>query len=346
MSFLFNHILQNGDPTPIDPNLELLAMPFSDPGFFHPRVLMSDPPMFFFILVVGSMDIITSLCRMLASRVAGLLQLRDRKGRGPAHFAAAGSKCRLFADTLASCGCQELLVANALERDTYGLLPIHYASCLGSILDVEFCIDCGSNYAALTEDVNEYSILELALKSTEFDLAKWLLTETTVPWSELSPGAGICISGSPSVSEAEYAEIFRLLETSGIDPVMPRHDENLLMHAIAEKSPVLLLACLQYRSRFSPEMLIAVCDEACRSSDLLFVHELFKYRGVPITALHGAGHSLLWTAVTVSSVDMVHFLLSRCGNHSEWHDFAAVIILALRLGHEDIINELDQVVPL
>jgi hypothetical protein len=235
MSLLFNHILQNGDPIAIDPDLELLAMPFYDPESSHPGVLMSDPPMFFFILVLGTMDIITSLCRVLGSRVAGLLQLRDRKGRGPAHFAAAGRICMLFADILASYGCRELLMANALERDTYGLLPIHYASCMGSLDDVQFCIDCGSNYAALTDDVNEYSTLELALKSAEFDLAKWLLTETTVPWSELSPGAGICISGCPSVSEAEYSEIFSLLETSGIDPAMPRHGQNLLMHAIAEK---------------------------------------------------------------------------------------------------------------
>jgi hypothetical protein len=53
MWLLVDRVLRTDDPGPIDVNLELLAMPFHDPQFLHPAILMSDPSMFFFVLFFG-----------------------------------------------------------------------------------------------------------------------------------------------------------------------------------------------------------------------------------------------------------------------------------------------------
>jgi hypothetical protein len=76
--------------------------------------------MFFLVLFLASISSISLLCEKLASDLPGLLQLRDGRRRGPAHFAAAGRKFMLFSETLVTYRCQDLLIANALERDAGG----------------------------------------------------------------------------------------------------------------------------------------------------------------------------------------------------------------------------------
>jgi hypothetical protein len=118
------------------------------------------------------------------------------------------------------------------------------------------------------------------------------------------------------------------------------------MHAIRVQDLVFLRACFQYHERFSLEMVIAACDEACRSTDIMFMTELLNRWGVPMTAPNARNHSLLWTAVAAGSVPTVRFLLSRCDEPIEWHDLAAVATLALGCGQEEIIDTLDCIVPL
>jgi hypothetical protein len=118
-----------------------------------------------------------------------LFKLRDPRNRGLAHFATACGKFHQLYDSFVNHRCETFFIANAVELDVQGLLPIHYAACFGSIDEIQFLSNFEPGYVAVTEDDNHFSVLDLAILSANFTLAKWLLLETGVRWVDLSSAA-------------------------------------------------------------------------------------------------------------------------------------------------------------
>jgi hypothetical protein len=117
--------------------LSFLSRPFRNRSFRWPSIFLSEPPMFRLMIFLAKVDWIMSICQTVQEPLDRLLQLRDQSNRGPAHFAASSGKFQQLCDAIADFGCGQSLIANAVEADIQGLLAIHYASCTGTIDDVQ-----------------------------------------------------------------------------------------------------------------------------------------------------------------------------------------------------------------
>jgi ankyrin repeat protein len=323
-------------------DLSLMAAPFRQGPFYLPGILSYDAPMFFVAIFLADMEWILNLFQAIQADLDSLFRLRDAVGRGPAHFAAARGRFQELLEAATMLNRARELTTNAVQADGQGLLPIHYAACAGSIRDVKCFSRFQPGYDAVTEDENRYNLLDLALESSRFALAKWLLSETSVNWRESSPAAFYCVSGGILEPNTPYSEIMQLLDHAGYDLTYNRNGKSLLLRASNRGDLHVVHALLPYQDRLPFPLQFDACEEACRSGQVHMVKEFLTNWSVDVNAANELGHSLLWTAVSESRTSVVRLLLKLGADPGGMRDPLSSRRLASELANEDVLDAFEK----